>query len=120
MELFLWILVGFLFFNSLSDRKKVKQLQVRVKKLQKTTKGENQMSVLLKELVGSKAKIRFDEEFSIAYEYTILAVDEEFSIAYEYTILAVDEEWVKISRELANGEIETKLVRVDNIIDLSF
>ncbi|MDW8760275.1 hypothetical protein Q7W32_10695 [Streptococcus suis] len=62
------------------------------------------MSVLLKELVGSKAKIRFDEEFSIAYEYTILAVDEE---------------WVKISRELANGELETKLVRVDNIIDLS-
>ncbi|HEM3543683.1 hypothetical protein [Streptococcus suis] len=90
MELFLWILVGFLFFNSLSDRKKVKQLQARVKKLQKTTKGENQMSVLLKELVGSKAKIRFDEE------------------------------WVKISRELANGELETKLVRVDNIIDLSF
>ncbi|HEM6089951.1 TPA: hypothetical protein U2B88_002020 [Streptococcus suis] len=105
MELFLWILVGFLFFNSLSDRKKVKQLQARVKKLQKTTKGENQMSVLLKELVGSKAKIRFDDEFSIAYEYIILAVDEE---------------WVKISRELANGELETKLVRVDNIVDLSF
>lgn len=105
MELFLWILVGFLFFNSLSDRKKVKQLQARVKKLQKTTKGENQMSVLLKELVGSKAKIRFDEEFMTIYEYSILAVDEE---------------WVKISRELANGELETKLVRVDNIIDLSF
>ncbi|MCO8200321.1 hypothetical protein [Streptococcus suis] len=63
------------------------------------------MSVLLKELVGSKAKIRFDEEYSITYEYTILAVDEE---------------WVKISRELANGELETKLVRVDNIVDLSF
>ncbi|AER19042.1 hypothetical protein [Streptococcus suis] len=105
MELFLWILVGFLFFNSLSDRKKVKRLQTRLKKLQKTTKGENQMSVLLKELVGSKAKIRFDEEFSITYEYTILAVDEE---------------WVKISRELANRELETKLVRVDNIVDLSF
>ena len=105
MELFLWILVGFLFFNSLSDRKKVKQLQARVKKLQKTTKGENQMSVLLKELVGSKAKIRFDDEFSMAYEYIILAVDEE---------------WVKISRELSNGELETKLVRVDNIVDLSF
>ncbi|HEL9646734.1 TPA: hypothetical protein U0K03_000776 [Streptococcus suis] len=105
MELFLWILVGFLFFNSLSDRKKVRQLQARVKKLQKTTKGENQMSVLLKELVGSKAKIHFDEELSITYEYTILAVDEE---------------WVKISRELANGELETKLVRVDNIVDLSF
>lgn len=105
MELFLWILVGFLFFNSLSDRKKVKQLQTRVKKLQKTTKGENQMSVLLKELVGSKAKIRFDEEFMTIYEYSILAVDEE---------------WVKISRELAEGEIETKLVRIDNIVDLSF
>lgn len=63
------------------------------------------MSVLLKELIGSKAKIRFDEEFSIAYEYTILAVDEE---------------WVKISRELANGELETKLVRINNIVDLSF
>ncbi|WP_105257231.1 hypothetical protein [Streptococcus suis] len=105
MELFLWILVGFLFFNSLSDRKKVKQLQARVKKLQKTTKGENQMSVLLKELVGSKAKIRFDDEFMTIYEYSILAVDEE---------------WVKISRELAEGEIETKLVRIDNIVDLSF
>ncbi|HEL1985525.1 hypothetical protein ACSBRS_003835 [Streptococcus suis] len=105
MELFLWILVGFLFFNSLSDRKKVKQLQARVKKLQKTTKGENQMSVLLKELVGSKAKIRFDEEFMTIYEYSILAVDEE---------------WVKISHELAEGEIETKLVRIDNIVDLSF
>nr|WP_243899980.1 hypothetical protein [Streptococcus suis] len=63
------------------------------------------MSVLLKELVGSKAKIRFDEEFSITYEYTILAVDED---------------WVKISRELANEELETKLVRVANIVDLSF
>lgn len=52
MELFLWILVGFLFFNSLPDRKKVKQLQARVKKLQKTIKGENQMSVLLKEKEG--------------------------------------------------------------------
>lgn len=105
MELFLWIIVGFLFFNSLSDRKKVKQLQARVKKLQKTTKGENQMSVLLKELVGSKAKIRFDEEFMTIYEYSILAVDED---------------WVKISRELAEGEIETKLIRIDNIVDLSF
>ncbi|CYU79083.1 hypothetical protein QE612_01100 [Streptococcus suis] len=105
MKLFLWILVGFLFFNSLSDRKKVKQLQARVKKLQKTTKGENQMSVLLKELVGSKAKIRFDEEFMTIYEYSILAVDED---------------WVKISRELAEGEIETKLIRIDNIVDLSF
>ncbi|MBM7320517.1 hypothetical protein JN538_05160 [Streptococcus suis] len=105
MELFLWIIVGFLFFNSLSDRKKVKQLQARVKKLQKTTKGENQMSVLLKELVGSKAKIRFDDEFMTIYEYSILAVDED---------------WVKISRELAEGEIETKLVRIDNIVDLSF
>ncbi|MCO8236845.1 hypothetical protein NKE74_03590 [Streptococcus suis] len=63
------------------------------------------MSVLLKELVGSKAKICFDEEFSITYEYTILAVDED---------------WVKISRELANEELETKLVRVANIVDLSF
>lgn len=35
------------------------------------------MSVLLKELVGRKAKIRFDEEFLTMYEYTILAVDEE-------------------------------------------
>lgn len=104
MELFLWILVGFLFFNSLSDRKKVKQLQSKVNKLQKGLKGENQMSVLLKELVGSKAKIRFDEEFMTIYEYSILAVDED---------------WVKISRELANGELDTKLVRVDNIIDLS-
>ncbi|HEM4670993.1 TPA: hypothetical protein U2B60_000346 [Streptococcus suis] len=105
MELFLWILVGFLFFNSLSDRKKVKQLQSKVNKLQKGLKGENQMSVLLKELVGSKAKIRFDEEFMTIYEYSILAVDED---------------WVKISRELAEGEIETKLVRIDNIVDLSF
>ncbi|WP_418126477.1 hypothetical protein ACA346_06560 [Streptococcus parasuis] len=31
----------------------------------------------LKELVGRKAKIRFDEEFLTMYEYTILAVDEE-------------------------------------------
>ncbi|WP_228477209.1 aspartyl-tRNA synthetase [Streptococcus suis] len=63
------------------------------------------MSVLLKELVGSKAKIRFDEEFMTIYEYSILAVDED---------------WVKISRELAEGEIETKLIRIDNIVDLSF
>ena len=39
---------------------------------------------------------------------------------YVYTILAVDEEWVKISREFAEGKIETKLVRVDNIVDLTF
>ena len=105
MEVFLWIAFVYLLFSYLSDRKKVKQLQVRVKKLQKNTKGENQMSILLKELVGRKAKIRFDEEFLTMYEYTILAVDEE---------------WVKISREFAEGKIETKLVRVDNIVDLTF
>ncbi len=105
MEVFLWIAFVYLLLSYLSDRKKVKQLQVRVKKLQKNTKGENQMSVLLKELVGRKAKIRFDEEFLTMYEYTILAVDEE---------------WVKISREFAEGKIETKLVRVDNLVDLTF
>ncbi|MDG3145846.1 hypothetical protein MKL27_02925 [Streptococcus suis] len=105
MEVFLWIAFVYLLLSYLSDRKKVKQLQVRVKKLQKNTKGENQMSVLLKELVGRKAKIRFDEEFLTMYEYTILAVDEE---------------WVKISREFAEGKIESKLVRVDNIVDLTF
>lgn len=104
MEIFQWIAFAYLLFSYLSDRKKVKQLQSKVNKLQKGLKGENQMSVLLKELVGSKAQIRFDEDFSIAYEYTILAVDEE---------------WVKISRELANGELETKLVRVDNIVDVT-
>ena len=105
MEVFLWIVFVYLLLSYLSDRKKVKKLHVRVKKLQKNTKGENQMSVLLKELVGRKAKIRFDEEFLTMYEYTILAVDEE---------------WVKISREFAEGKIETKLVRVDNIVDLTF
>jgi uncharacterized membrane protein (DUF106 family) len=77
MEVFLWIAFVYLLSSYLSDRKKVKQLQVRVKKLQKNTKGVNLMSVLLKELVGRKAKIRFDEEFLTMYEYTILAVDEE-------------------------------------------
>ncbi|HFH9947167.1 TPA: hypothetical protein ACGOPE_001645 [Streptococcus suis] len=104
MELFLWIAFAYLLFTYLSDRKKVKQLQSKVNKLQKGLKGENQMSVLLKELAGSKAKIRFDEEFMTIYEYSILAVDED---------------WVKISRELATGEMETKLVRVDNIVDVT-
>ncbi|HFR3425144.1 hypothetical protein [Streptococcus iners] len=104
MELFLWIAFAYLLFTYLSDRKKVKQLQSKVNKLQKGLKGENQMSVLLKELVGSKAKIRFDEELMTIYEYSILAVDED---------------WVKISRELATGEMETKLVRVDNIVDVT-
>ncbi|HFU3729256.1 TPA: hypothetical protein ACGO7Y_000951 [Streptococcus suis] len=104
MELFLWIAFAYLLFTYLSDRKKVKQLQSKVNKLQKGLKGENQMSVLLKELVGSKAKIRFDEEFMTIYEYSILAVDED---------------WVKISRELATEEVETKLVRVDNIVDVT-
>ena len=105
MEVFLWIAFVYLLLSYLSDRKKVKQLHGRVKKLQKNTKGGNQMSILLKELVGRKAKIRFDEDFLTMYEYTILAVDEE---------------WVKISREFAEGKIETKLVRVDNIVDLTF
>ncbi|HEL2401698.1 TPA: hypothetical protein TZS69_000649 [Streptococcus suis] len=104
MEIFQWIAFAYLLFSYLSDRKKVKQLQSKVNKLQKGLKGENQMSVLLKELVGSKAQIRFDEEFMTIYEYSILAVDED---------------WVKISRELATGEMETKLVRVENIVDVT-
>ena len=71
MEVFLWIAFVYLLLSYLSDRKKVKKLHVRVKKLQKNTKGENQMSILLKELVGRKAKIRFDEDFLTMYEYTI-------------------------------------------------
>ncbi|MCK3941429.1 hypothetical protein HCC47_00925 [Streptococcus suis] len=104
MEIFQWIAFAYLLFSYLLDRKKVKQLQSKVNKLQKGLKGENQMSLLLNELVGSKAKIRFDEEFMTIYEYSILAVDED---------------WVKISRELATGEMETKLVRVDNIVDVT-
>ncbi|MDG3180713.1 hypothetical protein MKN84_03020 [Streptococcus suis] len=45
MEVFLWIAFVYLLLSYLSDRKKVKQLQVRVKKLQKDTKGVNLMSV---------------------------------------------------------------------------
>lgn len=92
----LWIVCYLLFIDG--KGKEIKRLRKRIKRLERKTKGGNEMSRLLEELKGQKVKVMVGE--------LGMNFDE---------IVDVDEDWAKLSRTDNKGNVTTKLVRVEAI-----
>lgn len=82
---------------------KVRRLSSEVKKLKNSVKGENKMSDMLKELEGKMCKITSEGSFT----GTICEV------------ISVDDDWMKITYTEKSGKTQTKIIRIDNINEIS-
>lgn len=90
--------VAFIFWLFYAD--KHKKLQRRLNKLERRSKGENQVSQLIQKMINQVAKINFNSSFEAAYTWTILEADED---------------WVKLERTDKKGKVFTKIVCLDDI-----
>lgn len=94
-----WLSLCIVFYLLFIDGKgkEIKRLHKRIKRLERNIKGGNEMSRLLEELKGQKAKITMGD------------------FGAEYDILDVDEDWAKLTHTDSKGNVTTKLVRVEDI-----
>lgn len=84
--------------------KKVNNLKADIKKLKKAIRGERQMSEIIRELKGRRC---------------ILEIEDWFEGPIECEVIDVDDEWMKINySEKKKGNV-TKLVRIENINEIS-
>lgn len=83
---------------------KVKQLEAKLKKLERKLKGENVMSKLINELVGKECKIKSDDVL-------LLVGSDEMKCL----VLDCDDEWIKVQYTDKKQNVITKLLRIENV-----
>ena len=81
----------------------VRKLEKKIKKIERSAKGDLGMSKIISSLVGDKCKIMVNR--SVLGPSTDDVVD----------ILEVDEEWVKVSFRNKKGVNKTIVIRVEDI-----
>lgn len=97
------ICLAFLLFY-ISYPGRVRDLERKVKKLEKKAKGEQSMSKIIEELVGCECVISSDEFMGIAGRAQL-----------KCEVLAVDDEWLKISYIDKKDNLKVKIVRIDAV-----
>ena len=102
MDFFGFIVLGLLL---LSTSSKVKKLSRKLKRLEKGSRGKEEMSALLKELVGKKCVLFREDDI-------VLGMPEPCHV------LAVDDEWLKVTETNKKGAETTRIVRIDMIKEL--
>ena len=101
--MWVWILFPFLVLIYMSQSKKIKRLEKRLKVIERKEKGNIEMSRLLKELIGKNPTI----------------VGELFGTD-NWEVVDVDEEWVKLRRVNKKGKEKFKLQRIEDIQTVEF
>ena len=101
--MWVWILFPFLVLIYMSQSKKIKRLEKRLKVIERKEKGNIDMSRLLQELIGEKPTI----------------VGELFG-TNNWEVVDVDEEWVKLRRVNKKGKEKFKLQRIEDIQTVEF
>lgn len=101
--MWVWILFPFLVLIYMSQSKKIKRLEKRLKVIERKEKGNAEMSRLLKELIGKKPTI----------------VGQLFGTD-NWEVVDVDEEWVKLRRVDNTGKEKFKLQRIEDIQTVEF
>ena len=101
--MWVWILFPFLVLIYMSQSKKIKRLEKRLKVIERKEKGNIEMSRLLKELIGKTPKI-FGQVFGTD----------------NWEVVDVDEEWVKLRRVNKKGKEKFKLQRIEDIQTVEF
>ncbi|MFS9217892.1 hypothetical protein [Streptococcus mitis] len=102
-HMWVWILFPFLVLIYMSQSKKIKRLEKRLKVIERKEKGNAEMSRLLKELIGEKPTI----------------IGELFG-TNNWEVVDVDEEWVKLRRVDNTGKEKFKLQRIEDIQTVEF
>ena len=101
--MWVWILFPFLVLIYMSQSKKIKRLEKRLKVIERKEKGNIEMSRILKELIGKKPTI----------------VGQVFGTD-NWEVVDVDEEWVKLRRVDKKGKEKFKLQRIEDIQTVEF
>ena len=101
--MWVWILFPFLVLIYMSQSKKIKRLEKRLKVIERKEKGNIEMSRLLKELIGKTPTI----------------VGQVFGTD-NWEVVDVDEEWVKLRRVDKKGKEKFKLQRIEDIQTVEF
>ena len=101
--MWVWILFPFLVLIYMSQSKKIKRLEKRLKVIERKEKGNAEMSRLLKELIGEKPTI----------------IGELFG-TNNWEVVDVDAEWVKLRRVDNTGKEKFKLQRIEDIQTVEF
>ncbi|MEZ7594727.1 hypothetical protein [Streptococcus sp. 27098_8_76] len=101
--MWVWILFPFLVLIYMSQSKKIKRLEKRLKVIERKEKGNAEMSRLLKELIGKTPTI----------------VGQVFGTD-NWEVVDVDEEWVKLRRVNKKGKEKFKLQRIEDIQTVEF
>ena len=101
--MWVWILFPFLVLIYMSQSKKIKRLEKRLKVIERKEKGNKEMSRLLKELIGKTPTI----------------VGQLFGTD-NWEVVDVDEEWVKLRRVDKKGKEKFKLQRIEDIQTVEF
>lgn len=83
---------------------KVMKLESKVKRLERSQKGDMQMSKIISELIGKSCKIKTDEAFALVGSEEI-----------ECDVLDVDDEWIKFRYIDRKKNQITKVARIDSI-----
>lgn len=86
---------------------KTKDLEKRLKKLEKNQKGENIMSKLIGDLVDKECVLETDAALQISG-----------STKLKCHVLDTDEEWIKVEYTDKKNNVVTKLLRVENIDEI--
>ena len=101
--MWVWILFPFLVLIYMSQSKKIKRLEKRLKVIERKEKGNAEMSRVLKELIGKTPTI----------------VGQVFGTD-NWEVVDVDEEWVKLRRVNKKGKEKFKLQRIEDIQTVEF
>lgn len=101
--MWVWILFPFLVLIYMSQSKKIKRIEKRLKVIERKQKGNKEMSRLLKELIGKTPTILGQ----------VFGTD-------NWEVVDVDEEWVKLRRVDKKGKEKFKLQRIEDIQTVEF
>ena len=101
--MWVWILFPFLVLIYMSQSKKIKRLEKRLKVIERKEKGNIDMSRLLQELIGKNPTI----------------IGQVFGTD-NWEVVDVDEEWVKLRRVDKKGKEKFKLQRIEDIQTVEF
>ena len=101
--MWVWILFPFLVLIYMSQSKKIKRIEKRLKVIERKEKGNIEMSRLLQEMIGKKPTI----------------IGELFGTNF-WEVVDVDEEWGKLRYVDKTGKEKIKLQRIEDIQTVEF
>lgn len=98
------IIAFVLVLSQIGYSSKIKKLESEIKNLKRKIKGEDELSKLLKDLIGQKCLINCDGAVIFTGKTEI-----------ECEVLDVDDEWVKITFKDKKGVTKTNIIRIESI-----